>query len=208
MSDWVLEIMQTLGYVGLFLVLVIENLFPPIPSELVLPLAGFLVGRGEFSFWGAVGASTFGALFGAWVLYALGRWGGRPVILRYGRILRVNEKDLGRAEGWFNKYGDWVVLFARMVPLARSIVSIPAGTMRMPILRFTLLTTLGTGAWNVLLIWLGYLLGENWEAVSRWAGAYSDVVLFLFAAAFVIFIAFEILRRRARKRSKSDEEEG
>ncbi len=205
MSDWVLEIMETLGYLGLFIVLVIENLFPPIPSELVLPLAGFLVGIERFNFWGAVGASTFGALVGAWVLYGAGRWGGRPVILRYGRILRVTEEDLKRAEGWFERYGDWVVLFARMVPLARSIVSIPAGTMRMPILRFTLLTTLGTGAWNILLIWLGYLLGENWEAVSRWAGAYSDIVLFLFAAAFVVFVAFEILRRRARKRSKSEE---
>lgn len=201
MSDWVLEIMQTLGYLGLFIVLVIENLFPPIPSELVLPLAGFLVGREQFNFWGAVGASTLGALVGAWILYGAGRWGGRPLILRYGRILRVNEKDLDRAEGWFERYGDWVVLLARMVPLARSIVSIPAGTMRMPILRFTVLTTLGTGAWNILLIWLGYLLGENWEAVSRWAGAYSDIVLFLFAAAAVIFVAFEILRRRARKRA-------
>ncbi|MGH3087831.1 MAG: DedA family protein [Rubrobacteraceae bacterium] len=201
MSEWVLEIMEGLGYLGLFLVLVIENVFPPIPSELVLPLAGFLVGLGQFNFWGAVAASTFGAVFGAWVLYALGRWGGRPVVLRYGRVLRVTEKDLANAEGWFERYGDWVVLFARLVPLARSIVSIPAGTMRMPILRFTLLTTLGTGAWNILLIYAGYLLGENWEAVSRWAGAYSDVVVFLMAVATVVFIAFEILRRRAGKRA-------
>lgn len=192
--------MQTLGYLGLFLVLVIENLFPPIPSEAVLPLAGFLVGRGEFNFWGALGASTLGAVAGAWVLYALGRWGGRPVVLRYGHILRVDEASLDRAEGWFKRYGDWVVLGARMIPIARSIVSIPAGTVRMGMLRFTVLSAIGTAAWNVVLISAGYLLGNNWEAVSRWAGAYSDVVLVIAALAATAYAAIVFLRRRNRRK--------
>lgn len=163
LSGWVLETIRALGYLGLAFLLALENIFPPIPSEVVLPLAGFLVGRGQLNFWGAVGAATFGSVFGALVLYALGRWGGRPLILRYERFLRVDEEGLKRAEGWFEKHGDAVVLVARVVPLARSIVSIPAGTAHMPILRFTVLTAVGTTVWNIILIWAGRLLGQNWE---------------------------------------------
>lgn len=199
LSGWVLELMRTLGYLGLFLVLVIENVFPPIPSELVLPLAGFLVGLGEMSFWGAVAASTFGALVGAWILYAMGRYGGRPLVLRYGHFLRVDNDSLDRAEGWFRKYGDGVVLVARIIPVARSVVSIPAGTARMPLLRFTLLTVAGTGMWNILLIYAGQLLGENYERVSNWASAYSDVVVVLIALAVVGFAIYKLLQRRREK---------
>lgn len=145
MSEWVLGILEALGYAGLLIVLIAENLFPPIPSEAVLPLAGFLVGRGSFGFAGALAASTLGAVLGAGALYAMGRYGGRPLVLRYGSWLRVDENSLDRAEEWFAKYGDMVVLWAHMVPLARSVVSIPAGMARMPLLRFTVLTTLGSG---------------------------------------------------------------
>lgn len=201
MSDWVLGIIEALGYLGLALVLLIENVFPPIPSEIVLPLAGFLVGLGELNFWGAVGAATIGALTGAWILYGLGRWGGRPLILRYGRFLRVDAESLDRAEGWFREYGDAVVLVARVIPLARSVVSIPAGTAKMPILRFTLLTTLGTGVWNILLIWAGRLLGENWEAVSGWIGSYSNVAYAILAVVAVSYVILKFVRHR---RGRSD----
>jgi membrane protein DedA with SNARE-associated domain len=146
MTDAVVGLMRTLGYLGLFLVLIIENLFPPIPSEAVLPLAGFLVGRGEMNFWLAVIVATAGATIGALILYALGRWGGRPIILRYGGILRVDAASLDRAEQWFIRYGDWVVLVARVIPLARSIVSIPAGTMRMPLPRSSSSPSWGPGS--------------------------------------------------------------
>lgn len=194
MNDWTLEVLRGLGYLGLVLVLIIENIFPPIPSEVVLPLAGFLVSQEQLSFWGAVTAATAGAYVGALILYALGRWGGRPTILRYGNLLHINEKSLKRAEEWFKRYGDWIVLFARVVPLARSIVSVPAGTMRMPLLRFTLLTIVGTASWNILLIWLGWLLGENWKAVSHWAGTYSDMVVILLGVAVVTFVVYLLVR--------------
>lgn len=201
MTDWAMEIMEALGYPGLALILVIENVFPPIPSEAVLPLAGFMVGRGEMNFWGAVGAATAGAVAGALILYALGRWGGRPLVLRYGFILRVDAEALDRAETWFTRYGDWVVLGARVIPLARSVVSIPAGTMRMPLLRFTVLTTLGTAVWNIILIWAGQLLGENWESVSTWAGTYSNVVVALIGAAILVYAAYFIRNSRERRRT-------
>lgn len=193
MSDWVLETIRALGYVGLALMLLIENLFPPIPSEVVLPLAGFLVGVGELSYWGAVVAATVGGVVGAWILYALGLWGGRPVILRYGKYLRVSAKELDQAESWFKRYGDWVVLVARVVPLARSVVSIPAGTMRMPPLRFTVLTTIGTFTWNIILIQAGVVLGENWERVSDFVGTYSNYAYAALAALVVIYTAAKVV---------------
>ena len=146
------DVMGSLGYVGLALLLVFENLFPPIPSEVVLPLAGFFVGRGDFAFWGALLAATVGATAGALVLYGLARRGGRALVLRYGRWLRVGEEDLDRAEGWFARYGDLVVLGVRVVPFARSVVSIPVGILEVPLLRFTILTTVGSAVWNAVLI--------------------------------------------------------
>lgn len=196
MQDWIFQVIGALGYLGLALLLVAENLFPPIPSEVVLPLAGFLVGRGDLGFWGALLASTTGSVTGALILYALGRYGGRGLVLRYGSWLRVGAQDLERAEGWFRRYGDWVVLGARVVPFARSVVSIPAGTMKMPLLRFTLLTTVGSGIWNALLIGAGVALGANWERISGWIGSYSDVVLILLAGAAAAFL---VLRHRRRK---------
>lgn len=200
MTDAVVGLMRAFGYLGLFLVLIIENLFPPIPSEAVLPLAGFLVGRGEMNFGLAVTVATAGGLVGALILYALGRWGGRPLILRYGWILRVDGESLDRAERWFTTYGDWVVLVARVIPLARSIVSIPAGTMRMPLLRFTILTTVGTGLWNIILIGAGQLLGENWEEVSNVAATYSDVGIGLLGLGVVAFGIYYLFRRRIKQR--------
>lgn len=198
-GQWVLDVIGALGYVGLALLLVAENLFPPIPSEVVLPLAGFLVGRGDLSLWGAIFAATFGSVAGALVLYALGRWGGRKLVLRYGKWLRVSEEGLKQAEGWFRRYGDWVVLFARVVPVARSIVSIPAGTMKMPVGRFVVLTTIGSAVWNTVLIGAGVILGANWQAVSGWMGSYSDVVLIVGAAAAALFLLLRQLRVRKQK---------
>ena len=201
-GQWVLDVIEALGYIGLALLLVAENLFPPIPSEVVLPLAGFLVGRGDLSLWGAISAATFGSVAGALVLYELGRSGGRRLVLRYGQWLRVDEKGLKDAEGWFRRYGDWVVLFARVVPVARSIVSIPAGTMKMPLGRFVLLTTLGSAVWNSTLIGAGVALGANWQAVEGWMGSYSDVVLIAGAVAVALFLLLRHFRTGDGRRKR------
>lgn len=185
LASWIADNLAAFGYLGLAVFLLIENLFPPIPSELILPLAGFLVGKGEMSFFPAVLVVTAGSLVGAYMLYALGLWGGRPLVLRYGRWLRVKEGDLDRAEGWFEKYGDWVVFFARMVPGARSVVSVPAGMLQMPLGRFTLLTTSGSATWNVLLIGAGWFLGENWQRITTVVGSASDVIVIVLAAGLV-----------------------
>ena len=193
-----MDVIYALGYLGLALLLVVENLFPPIPSEVVLPLAGFLVGRGDLSFFGALAAATAGSTAGALVLYAMGRWGGRRLVLRYGRWLRVDRPQLDRAEGWFKRWGDWVVLFARVVPVARSVVSIPAGTMKMPPLRFTLLTVIGSALWNTVLIGAGVILGANWSTVQNWVGSYSNVVLVVAAVGAAAFLVLRHYRRKNR----------
>ena len=185
MTGWIADLIEAFGALGVAFLMVLENLFPPIPSELILPFAGFLVGRGEIGFLPALVASTAGSLSGALILYALGRWGGRNLILRYGRYLRVKEADLDRAEGWFDKYDEWVVLFGRMVPGVRSVVSIPAGMLRTPFLRFVLLTTAGSAAWNTLLLGAGWYLGENWQQIEGFVGSLSNFVLVLVAVALV-----------------------
>jgi membrane protein DedA with SNARE-associated domain len=185
MTGWIEYLIEAFGALGVALLMTLENLFPPIPSEFILPFAGFLVGRGELGFLPALVASTAGSLSGALILYALGRWGGRNLILRYGRFLRVKEADLDRAEGWFDKYDQWVILFGRMVPGVRSVVSIPAGMLRTPFLQFVLLTTAGSAAWNALLLGAGWYLGENWQQIQGIVGSVSNFVLILVAVALV-----------------------
>jgi membrane protein DedA with SNARE-associated domain len=201
MLDWITELARdavtSAGYPGILAAMVAENLFPPIPSEIVLPLAGYEVQQGSLAFVWTVLAATAGSLIGALILYAIGRYGGRAAILRWGRVLRVTPRDLDRAERWAERWGDWVVLGARVVPIARSVVSVPAGITCMPVWRFMLLTTIGSLAWNLLLVGAGYQLGARWEDVSEIAGRYSDAMLVIFVAATLLAIWW-LLRRRRR----------
>ena len=196
LAAWASDVIRSFGYAGVALLMLAENLFPPIPSEVILPLTGFFVDRGDLRFFPALVAATSGALAGALALYALGRWGGRGLILRYGRVLRVREADLNRADGWFDRYGWAVVLLGRMVPGVRSLVSIPAGLSEMPLGQFVLLTVLGTGVWNALLIGGGLLPGENWTRVAGVVGSLSNVVLALLAVVTVVLAAWWWWRSR------------
>jgi membrane protein DedA with SNARE-associated domain len=173
------QILRDLGYVGLGALMVAENLFPPIPSEAILPLAGYLVGQGELSFALVMTVATLGSVGGAVLLYELARRGGRPFALRYGRFAKVDEERLERAEAWFVRRGPWVVLFARCVPGARSLVSLPAGLLRMPRLQYVLLTTAGTVVWNGVLVGFGWFLGHEWERVADVVGSLSTPLLVL-----------------------------
>ncbi|MCU0307595.1 MAG: DedA family protein [Thermoleophilia bacterium] len=179
--------------------MVAECVFPPIPSEAVLPLAGFSVSQGTLEFVGVLLVATAGSLVGALLLYALGRLGGRPLVLRYHRVLRITDADIDKAERWFARWGDWVVLGARVVPLARSIVSIPAGLAQMGLVRFSLLTALGSLVWNAALISAGWALEDNWRRVADLVGTAGLVVLVVLVVA-VVAVAWWWWRRRARPR--------
>ena len=178
---WATDVVEALGYVGVALLVALESVFPPIPSEIVLPMAGFVVGRGDASFAGMVAAATAGSVAGSWVLYGMSAAVGpvrlRAFVVRWGRWFGVKAADLDRAEGWFDRRSDAAVLIGRCVPLIRSLVSVPAGFRRMPLLRFTLLTAMGSAVWNFALIGAGALLGERWEEVGDYVGLLQGVVI-------------------------------
>lgn len=195
-GTWIDEAVKAGGYPALGGLILIENLFPPIPSELILPLAGYYVERGDLVFALAVLAATIGSLVGALILYAASRAGGRPLVYRYAHKVRVKEADLDRADAWFDRYGLWFVLFGRLVPGVRSVVSIPAGLSEMPVWKFVGLTTLGSLVWNTALIGAGWALGSQFEEVGEVIGPLSKPLL---ALAVVATIAgFLVLRRRGR----------
>ncbi|MBA2346693.1 MAG: DedA family protein, partial [Solirubrobacterales bacterium] len=150
------NVVDTAGYPGLAGLILVENVLPPIPSEIILPLAGVAVGRGQFTFTLAVLAATLGSVLGALIIYGLARVGGRPLLLRYGRLLRLSERDLDRADGWFDRHGAGIVVGGRLIPGVRSLVSVPAGLSEMPVLRFVALTALGSAVWNSALIGAGW----------------------------------------------------
>lgn len=185
---------ERFGELGLFLVMVAEHVFPPIPSELVLPLAGYDISRGGMTFIGALLAATAGSLVGALILYAIARRGGRPAVLRMRRMLRVDEPALARAEARFDRSGTWIVLFGRMVPGIRSLVSLPPGLLRMPLSRYVIVTTCGSLLWNAILIAIGRQLGSSWSDVQ---GFVAPVATVLGVAAVLLGgVAFLLWRRR------------
>ena len=196
-GDWVRNTVSAGGYPALAGLILAENLFPPIPSELILPLAGFYVGQGEMTFILAVLAATLGSLAGALLLYAIARFGGRKLVLRFGKFLRVKEQDLDKADHWFDRLGAPIVLFGRLVPGARSLVSIPAGLSEMPVAKFIALTTLGSTAWNCALIGAGWALGEHYEQVGGIVGPIGTAVVAMCALAVLALVIRAYRNRRA-----------
>ncbi len=201
MTEWVQDVLGEGGYLVLFAMLVLENLFPPIPSEIVLPFAGALVADGGLAYPGAVLAATAGSLAGALVLYAVGRYGGRPLLYRYNRLFRVTDAQLDRADAWFDRRGPLIVLLGRLVPTVRSVVSIPAGAAEMPIGRFVVLTTIGSAVWNAALVGAGWALGSNWEEASGVVDRFKTAVIVLAVLAVLAGVVWLLRRRRARAAS-------
>ena len=203
-AEWVTGIIEALGYPGLTVLVALENVFPPIPSEVILPLAGFLTGQGRFSFALVLVATTLGSLLGALVLYGIGAAAGqrrvRRLVERYGHWALLTPDDLARAEQWFDRYGRLAVLTGRLVPIVRSLVSIPAGYRRMPLGQFLLLTGAGSMLWNGTLVALGWVLGENWHSIERYVGWLQYLVL---AAVAVLVVRFIGQRLRPRGAAES-----
>jgi len=198
LADWVTDVIDRFGYVGVALLVFLENLFPPIPSEVVLPFAGFVASDDESipELIGMIIAATIGSVAGALLLYGLAAWIGRDrltrFLVRYGKWLRLTPDDVERAERWFDRRAVVAVLVGRCVPLIRSVVSIPAGFRRMPIATFLLYTTIGSLIWNSTLIGAGYLLREQWEDVEAVLSWFQYVVI----AAIVVAVAWFVWSRR------------
>ena len=194
------EILRDFGYLGLALLMLAETVFPPIPSEAILPLAGYLVEQGDFNFVLVLVTSTFGSVLGATLLYEAARRGGRPFALRFLKFGHLDPAKLDQAEEWFTKRGPIVVLFGRCVPGVRSLVSLPAGVPRMPRWEYLLFTLIGSLVWNAVLIGAGYLLGSQWERVADVIGPISKPLLVVLAVAARRVAAVARAARAARPR--------
>jgi membrane protein DedA with SNARE-associated domain len=197
---WIEQIIAALGYPGIAVVMLAENLFPPIPSELVMPFAGFMVGRGAYSLPWVVAAGTLGSVLGALALYYVGMLAGeqllRPFLRRYGRLFLLREVDLDRTMAAFDRHGDMIVLGGRVVPLVRSLISLPAGMNRMPLHRFLIFTTVGSMIWTSILTLAGMLLGANWQLVLGVVDRYQKLVLFALGALALAFVARRLIGLR------------
>ncbi|MGP3976437.1 DedA family protein [Streptomyces sp. 8N114] len=199
-AGWAADLVDTMGGPGAGLAIALENLFPPLPSEVILPLTGFAAGQGVLSLPMALFWTTLGSVVGAVVLYWIGMFFGRDRMhALWARLPLVKESDLVRTEEWFAKHGTKAVFFGRMVPIFRSLVSVPAGVERMPLPVLVVLTTLGSLIWNSVLVLAGYWLGDQWELVEAYVGILSKAVLVLVLLALAAYVA---VRLRGHSRAK------
>ncbi|MGW6507882.1 DedA family protein [Streptomyces niveus] len=200
-EQWVNSLMGALGAPGAGIAIALENLFPPLPSEVILPLAGFAASTGKISLTAAVLWTTAGSVVGALALYGLGAWLGRErTIALASKVPLVKTRDIERTEAWFNRHGAKAVFFGRMIPLFRSLISVPAGVERMPLPLFLGLTTLGSAIWNTAFIMAGYALGANWKEVSGYVSTYSKLVLGIALLAILALVVRRVVRSRKEKR--------
>jgi len=196
-AGWAVDMMERLGVAGAGIAIALENLFPPLPSEVILPLAGFTASRGEFNLAAVIVATTLGSVVGAVVLYYIGALIGRDrlrAIVDWLPLVKLDDVD--RAEAWFARHGRKAVFFGRMIPIFRSLISIPAGLERMGVITFLALTTAGSLIWNSIFVIAGYRLGERWDEVEQYAGIFQNVVIVAVVVAVVAFVVVRLRRRR------------
>lgn len=201
MQQWIMQMMEQFGYFGVFFLILLENIFPPIPSEVILTFGGFMASTSEnLNYIGMLISSTLGAVIGALLLYYIGKVLGlrrlELIVDKYGKILRLEKEDLHKADHWFTRYGGVAVFLCRFVPLIRSLISIPAGLNHMNLLKFILYTTVGSAVWNGVLIYLGLKLGDNWETVLHTFDTYSNVLYIVMS----ILVIGGIIHLRKRKK--------
>jgi membrane protein DedA with SNARE-associated domain len=201
MENWLIDIMNQYGYTGIFLLIVLENIFPPIPSEIVLTFGGFMTTSSSLSVTGVVIASTLGSVLGAMVLYGIGLSLDverlERIIDKWGHILRLSKSDIQKADRWFDKYGPWTVFFCRFIPLVRSLISLPAGMSNMNFGLFILLTTLGTLIWNVVLVNLGASVGGSWTEIVAYMDVYSKIIYVVLLILLLLFITVVYKRKKS-----------
>ncbi|SDR91006.1 DedA family protein [Microlunatus soli] len=207
-TDWAIGMMEALGAPGAGLAIALENVFPPLPSEVILPLAGFTAAQGRLVLWQVLIWTTVGSVVGALVLYGIGAALGRDRLRRLvDRLPLIKLDDVDLAERWFTRHGPKAVLIGRLVPIVRSLISIPAGLERMSLPRFVALTALGSGVWNTLLVSAGYLLGSRWHLVEDGVGIFSKIVVVAVLAAIVVWVIRAVRRRQRTRADRSEQPE-
>jgi len=201
LTEWIAGVVAALGYPGIFLLMTVEGIITPIPSELILPFAGYLAAQGRFHPALVILVATIGSTLGSTVAYYIGYYAGRPIISRYGRFVGLGDDDLRWAEDWFRKYGAWGNLIGHAIPGVRSFISFPAGMGRMDIRRYVLFTAMGSAIWNTVLVVAGFVLLERWIVVAETT---ENVDLYVVVAAMAgIFGYIYWRKRRTRKRAQA-----
>lgn len=205
MQEIILSVMGKYGYVGVFLLIMIENVFPPIPSEVILLFGGFMTTYTKLSIFGMIVASTLGSLFGAIILYYIGKIFNKDKLKkiisgRLGKVLRLKVSDIDNADNWFDNKGNKTVFFCRFIPLVRSLISIPAGMSEMPVFKFLLYTLFGSLIWNTVLIIVGSVVGKNWTKIVGILDTYSHTVVIILFIIFVVGVYF-FYRNRSNKKN-------
>jgi membrane protein DedA with SNARE-associated domain len=200
MQEWITNLMTSMGYLGIGLLMFLENLFPPIPSELIMPLAGFNIAKGKMEFLPAIAAGTIGTVLGAFPWFYLGRQFSeeriKKLLDRYGKWLRISGKDIDKAQGWFTRFGPVAVLIGRLIPGVRTLISLPAGMAEMSLAPFLLYSTIGTTLWVSLLVYAGYLLGDNYEDIEGYLAPFSKIILGLIVGVILVWLLRKYLRSR------------
>ena len=190
--QYFIHIMSALGYAGLTLLMALESMVAPVPSEAVMPFAGFLLYMGKMSFWPIVAFSTLGTIIGSVLSYLIGLYGGRPFIRRFGKYLLLNEEHLAVTERFFARFGEKSIFISRFVPVVRHLISIPAGIGKMNVVKFCVYTIIGGGIWNTFLTIVGYYLGSRWEEIRK----YSEVLDLVFVVLIVVAVSYFVHKRR------------
>ena len=206
MEEIIISFMNQFGYVGVSLLIALENIFPPIPSEVILTFGGFMTTYTDMNIIGVIIASTIGSVFGALVLYGIGRLLNKErlekmIDSKLGKVLRLKKKDIEQADHWFDTKGSYTVFFCRFVPIVRSLISIPAGMSEMPVIKFLVLTTFGTVIWNTVLVVLGSIMGSNWHKIVDIMNNYSKIGL-IALIIIVIIVTFLFYKKRLCKKKK------
>lgn len=206
MQEFIISLMGQFGYFGVFFLIALENVFPPIPSEVILLFGGFMTTYTSLNIALMVVAATLGSLLGAIVLYYIGKILNKErlkkiVSGKVGKVLRLKEKDIDMADHWFDTKGNKTVFFCRFIPIVRSLISIPAGMSEMPMAKFLLYTTIGSAIWNTVLIVIGNRVGENWESILGVFDQYSHIVLILLILIFVLFIVWFYTKKQKKKKA-------
>ena len=204
MQAWIIEIMNQFGYLGIFLLIAIENIFPPIPSEVILLFGGFMSTYTNMHIVGIIIASTLGSLVGAYALYFIGKIFNKERLKKIvrgkiGKVLRLKEKDIDMADEWFDKKGNKTVFFCRFIPIVRSMISIPAGMSEMPLGKFTLYTVVGSLIWNTVLSIAGQTVGANWESILAIFEQYSHIAAIVLVILGVGAIVWFYSKKRTKK---------
>ncbi len=203
MQAWILAVMGKYGYFGIFLLILLENVFPPIPSEVILTFGGFMTTKTDMNVIGVIGMATLGSLIGAVILYGIGRLLNEERMIKIAmkyKVLRIKPEDIEKTMNWYRKYEYKTVFFCRMIPIVRSLISIPAGIGKMPLLPFMFLTTLGSIIWNTVLVGAGAILGEAWESILIYLDMYSNIVYLMIAIGGVILAIYSMMTKGIKER--------